>query len=103
MRKNSILLLLPVLFLTFFGLFMIYDASSYVAFKDFADKYHYIKEQLFWAVLGFGGLGFFYFFDYRRLYNLSLPILLAAIILLALVFAPGLGVYILGAHRWVNL
>src|SRR6266516_2734214 len=100
MRKNSVLLLLPVLFLTVFGLFMIYDASSYVAFKDFADKYHYIKEQLFWTVLGALGLGFFYFFDYRKLNNLALPILLGAIILLAMVFAPGLGVYVLGAHRW---
>ncbi len=102
MRRNSLLVLLPALSLTFFGLFMIYDASSYVSFKDFGDKYHYIKDQLAWAIIGFSGLAFFYFFDYRKLYLLSLPILLASIVLLVMVFIPGLGVYVLGAHRWVD-
>lgn len=102
MKRNSVLLLLSVLSLTVFGLFMIYDASSYVSFKDFGDKYHYIKDQLSWAVLGLSGLTFFYFFDYRKLYLLSLPILLASIVLLVMVFIPGLGVYVLGARRWVD-
>lgn len=102
MRKNIVLLLLPVSILTIFGLFMIYDASSYVAFKDFADKYYYIKEQIFWTIIGVAGMMFFYLFNYKKLYNLSLPILLVAMLFLALVFVPGLGVYLLGAHRWVN-
>ena len=81
---------------------MIYDASSYVSFKDFGDKYHYIKDQISWAVIGLSGLIFFYLFDYKKLYLLSLPILLFSIVLLILVFLPGVGVYILGAHRWIN-
>lgn len=103
MKKNKLLVLLPVLFLTIFGLFIIYDASSFVAFKDFQDKYHYIKDQIFWAGLGSLGLIFFYLFDYKKLYLLSLPVLLISIILLVMVFIPGLGVSILGAHRWINL
>src|SRR5258708_2453933 len=102
MKRDSILLLGAVVLLTLFGLLMIYDASSYVSFKDFGDKYHYIKDQIFWAILGFSGLAFFSFFDYRKLYTLSLPILICSIILLVLVFVPGIGVYVLGAHRWVN-
>lgn len=81
---------------------MIYDASSFVAFKDFGDKYHYIKDQIFWAILGFGFLTFFSIFDYHKLYNLSLPIIILAIALLIMVFIPGLGVYVLGARRWVD-
>ena len=88
--------------MTVFGLFMIYDASSFVSLKDFGDKYHYIKDQIFWAGLGSIGLVFFSFFDYRKLYLLSLPILLLSIVLLLLVFVPGIGVYVLGAHRWIN-
>lgn len=102
MKRDSILLLAATTLLTLFGLLMIYNSSSYVAFKDFGDKYHYIKDQIAWTVLGFFGLTFFSFFNYRRLYNLSLPILILAIILLALVFVPGIGVYVLGANRWVN-
>lgn len=81
---------------------MIYDASSYIAFRDFGDKYYYIKEQLMWVVLGMGCLVFFSFFDYKRLYNLSLPILIGSIILLILVFIPGIGIAAMGARRWID-
>ncbi len=102
MKRINFLFALCVILLTLFGLFMIYDASSYVSFRDFGDKYHYIKDQIFWAVLGFAGFGFFSFFDYKKLYYFSVPILLLSILLLVMVFLPGVGVYLLGAHRWVN-
>jgi len=102
-RKADFALLLGIAILTIFGLFMIYDASSYVAFRDFGDKYRYIKDQLFWVVIGFGALSLVSFFDYHKYYNLALPILLGSIFLLFLVFVPGLGVKVLGARRWINL
>ncbi len=103
MKKIDISLLLGTLLLTLFGLFMIYDASSYVAFRDFGDKYHYLKDQSVWMLLGFGALTFFSFFDYHKLYSLALPILLAALILLIAVFIPGIGIHILGASRWIGV
>ncbi len=103
MKKTDFFLLASVLFLTFFGLFMIYDASSFVAFRDFADKYHYVKDQIFWVVLGLGSLALFSRIDYHRFYNLAIPILLVALGLLILVFIPGIGVKVLGANRWINL
>ena len=102
MKKLDVVLLATVFFLVLFGLFMIYDASSFVAFRDFGDKYHYMKDQSRWIVLGFLALCTFSFFDYHKLYNFSLPILIAAIILLILVFIPGIGVFVLGARRWIN-
>ncbi len=103
MKSFDFILFCTVLFLTIFGLFMIYDASSYIAFRDFQDKYYYIKEQSINALLGISMLLFFNFFDYRKLYNLSIIILILAIIMLFAVFVPGVGVYALGAHRWINL
>lgn len=103
MKRIDVFLLGIVSTLVLFGLFMIYDASSYVALRDFGDKYHYIKDQFSWGVLGFLGLIFFTLFDYRKLYNLALPLLTISIILLILVFIPGIGVYALGANRWINL
>src|SRR5258706_14990829 len=102
MKRFDYLLFGLVIFLTFFGLLMIFDASSYISFRDFGDKYHYVKEQAIWMVLGFLGLGFFTLFDYKKLYNLALPILLCGIGLLIMVFIPRIGIKILGAHRWVN-
>ncbi len=102
MKKIDISLLFSVFLLTSFGLFMIFDASSFVAYRDFADKYHYVKDQFFWVILGFIALTFFSYFDYHKLYSLALPILVIALVLLILVFVPGIGVYLLGAHRWIN-
>ena len=103
MKRIDLTLLSSVVFLTLFGLFMVYDASSFVAFRDFFDKYHYVKGQAVWVIIGLLSLSFFSYFDYKKLYNLSLPILLTAIVLLIMVFIPGIGVYALGARRWINL
>ncbi|MDO8639680.1 MAG: putative lipid II flippase FtsW [bacterium] len=103
MKRIDFVFFAVVSILTFFGLLMIYDASSFIAFRDFGDKYYYIKEQFLWVVLGFGFLTFFSLFDYHKFYNLSLPILFLALVLLVLVFIPGIGIYALGANRWINL
>jgi len=102
-KRFDFILLFTVILLTLFGLLMIYDASSFISFRDFGNKYHFIKDQAIWVVLGFIGVFIFSFFDYHKLYNLSLPLLIFAIFLLFLVFIPGLGISILGAHRWINM
>jgi cell division protein FtsW len=88
--------------LTLFGLLMVYDSSSVLAFNLFGDKFAYIKSQLVWAVMGLAALFIFYRIDYHKLYNLALPLLVIALILLVLVFAPGIGSGAKGANRWVN-
>ena len=103
MKKIDISLLLSVFVLTCFGIFMIFDASSFVAYRDFADKYHYVRDQFFWVILGFTALTFFSYFDYHRLYSLAIYILALALVLLILVFVPGIGVYLLGARRWIDM
>lgn len=55
-----------------------------------------------WLGLGLFALGFFFFFDYKKLYYLSLPFLIGSILLLLMVFIPGLGVYVMGARRWID-
>src|SRR5690348_11299391 len=90
-KKIDFILLGITVVLTLFGLLMIFDASSFISFRDFGNKYHYIVDQSLWMVLGFVGLGVLSFFDYHKLYNLALPILLVAIGLLVAVFIPGIG------------
>lgn len=103
MKRIDYILLITTLGLTIFGLFMIYNASSVIAFQDYGDKYHYSKVQLVWELLGIGVLAAAAFFPYKKYYPLALPILVSSIILLLLVFVPGIGVKVLGAQRWVNL
>jgi cell division protein FtsW len=104
LKKVDVILLFSVIFLTLFGLLMIYDASSYISSRDFhGNKYHYILDQGIWSILGFIGLSIFSRFDYKKLYSLALPLLITAIILLLAVFIPGLSTPVLGARRWINL
>ncbi|MBI5465146.1 FtsW/RodA/SpoVE family cell cycle protein, partial [Candidatus Gottesmanbacteria bacterium] len=85
------------------GLLFIFEASSVSAAREFGDKYHFFRDQSIWLATGFVILALASFFDYHRLYKLALPIIIVAIVLLAGVFIPGLGVRALGAHRWLNL
>lgn len=96
-------LLICVTGLIIFGLIMVYDAAVVQGFKDFGDKYYYIKQQLIWMVLGIFTLFFFTFFNYQFLKRLALPMFVFSLILLLAVFIPGLGFSAGGAHRWLNL
>ena len=103
MHRIDFTLLGTIVLLVLFGLLMIYDTSSFIAFRDFGDKYHYFKDQLVWILLGMMSMTFFSFFDYHKFYNLAIPILITAIVLLLLVFIPGIGLHLLGASRWIRL
>lgn len=96
-------LLILVLVFSLFGLLMVYDASQFEAFKGFGDKYYFIKQQVIWFVLGILSLVFFSFFDYHFLKKIAVPLFFLSIILLVLVFVPGLGVSAGGAHRWLKI
>lgn len=82
---------------------MIFNVSYPEALSTFGDKYHYFKEQLQWFILALGVLTFFSFFDYHKLYNFAVPLLLATLLALVAVFIPQVGVKTLGASRWLHI
>ncbi|KKR81435.1 MAG: Stage V sporulation protein E [Candidatus Daviesbacteria bacterium GW2011_GWA1_41_61] len=101
-HKIDWVLLGSVIFLSLFGLLMVYDASQFEAYRDFGDKYYFIKQQVIWLLMGLGALAFFSFFDYHRLQKFALPFFIFSVLLLLLVFIPGLGISAGGAHRWLK-
>lgn len=96
-------LLFVVLFLVVFGIIMVYSASSYVAELNYDDKYYFLKKQIMGAILGAIALAFTYLTDYHIYKKYKNHIIIGCIILLLLVFIPGLGVENNGATRWINL
>ena len=52
--KQDVLLLILVLFLTAFGLVILYSVSSYNGSVRFHDAAYYLKKQLFATALGLG-------------------------------------------------
>lgn len=95
-------LLICVLILSGFGLVMVFSSSSVSAMAHYQDKFYFARKQCIWAFLGTLVMMTFMLWDYRRLARWAVPAAVASVILLVLVFVPGLGVYVRGAWRWIN-
>ncbi len=102
-RRMDPLLLLSTLALVGFGIVMVYSASFPVGTERMGDPYHFLKKQAVAAALGIGLLVFGARMNYRYWQPLALPLLLGSIVLLFLVFIPGLRQQIGGAHRWLKI
>jgi cell division protein FtsW len=96
-------LLLSTLALVGFGIVMVYSASFPVGTERMGDPYHFLKKQAIAAGLGIGLLVLGARMNYRYWQPLALPLLIASIILLVLVFVPGLRQQIGGAYRWLKI
>lgn len=86
-----------------FGLVMLISASGPLGLQKFNDSWYFFKHQMVYGVIP--GLLLLYFFsivDYRTLRKYAIPALIASIILLVLVYLPGIGLHFGGAGRWVK-
>ncbi len=96
-------LISAVFFLLIFGLVMLFSASSVVSYARFGNTYHYFFRQFVWIILS---VGLFYLvskIDYRILKKFASFFLLASILLLILVFIPGLRAEYGTARSWINI
>ena len=85
------------------GVVMVYSASAILAADRFGDPHYFLKRQLFWALLGLGGLWAALAVDYRVLERVALPLLGVAALLLVLVLVPAFGQAINGTRRWLRV
>jgi len=99
----SWLIFLICIGLVLFGLFAIYNASSFEASQVFKDKFYFVRSQAISAGVGLFFLLLAVFFPLRKLKALSLPLIIVNTFLLILVLIPGIGMKILGGRRWLNL
>ena len=101
-KIRNITLLTLIVFLCFFGMVMIYSASSYSSEILYGDSFYFVKKQIFGFLLGVVLLIITYKFDYHKFYKLRWYVISFSIILLILVFIPGIGISANGARRWIG-
>lgn len=89
--------------LSLLGILMIYSASSYSTLREFSDEFFYVKKQAIAFAVGIVMLIIGAKFNVYYLNKFKWIILFVSLILLGLVFVPGLGVESYGATRWLNL
>ena len=103
-KGDSWILILTAL-LAGFGVLAVYSASRYTAMTQYGDEWYFVKKQLIGFVLGLAAMLFCGKLDYQKLKGktASIVALIVPIILLALVFVPGLGKSNYGATRWIEV
>ena len=101
--KGDILLPIAVVLLAVIGTIFIYSASNYSAQKTYGDSFYFVKKQVIGILLGIVAMVFTSFFNYKKLVKFTLPISIISIVLLGLVFVPGVGVENYGAKRWIGV
>ncbi len=83
---------------------MLASASSPAGYSKFGDTYYFIKKQFLFGLLP----GLFLFlvlarFNYHLLQKFSGLIYLGSLVILALVFVPGVGLVLNGSRSWIHL
>ena len=93
-----------VIALLVFGLVMISSAGIIYSTTRFGDSYWFFKHQLVFGVLpGLAAMWLMARIDYRIWKKFAVPIFMLMIVLLLLVFVPGVGSRVYGASRWLQL
>ncbi len=99
----SMAILFTGIILASFGLLAIFDASVIDAYRTFGDKFHYVRQQSLWLVVGVfvalvtSNIPIAWFKkNAYLLYGITLFLMVAVLI-------PGVGSKFLGARRWISL
>lgn len=96
-------ILVTVVALTAIGILMVYSSSAMKAYLGQDDTLAIVGPQIGWAALGVAAMAVMMRVDYRYLRLISVPFYVVAVVLLVLVFVPGLNVVVGGSARWLKI
>lgn len=104
-NKGDISILIVSVALAVFGVLAVYSASSYNAKVQYDDEFYFAKKQLLGFAIGLPAmlLAGRINIDKLRGKRVRWVFLLLPIVLLALVFVPGIGKSNYGATRWIGI
>jgi cell division protein FtsW len=103
-RSMDYSILITTLILVAYGVIMVFSASYYLAESSSMynnDGLFFFKKQIIGAVIGIIGMIGFSFFNYKYLAKLKYPLMIVALVLLAVVLIPGVGRDVNGSSRWL--
>lgn len=103
--QGDITILILTFVLAAFGVLAIYSASRYVAKTQYGDEWYFVKKQILGLVLGTLAMLFCGRINCQILRGKKIRwiLFIIPVILLALVFVPGVGKSNYGATRWIGI
>ena len=105
MKKKRIdyILLGAVLLLVSLGLLFVYSASSYSAQLTYGNKYFFLTKQLIGALIGVVVMVVMTLLNLKLVKKLWIVGVVVSVVLLCLVFVPGISIENYGARRWIGV
>lgn len=86
-----------------FGLVAIYDASVVDAYRTFGDKFHYVKQQSVWILIGIIVATITALLPIDLIKKYAHVLYGITLFLMVIVLIPGIGSKFLGARRWIDI
>lgn len=104
MRSYAIAFLTCIALIFAMGLLMVFNTTAAEVLDRSLDRstHHALIKQILYAVAGIGGAIAVWLIGYRHILKMSGFLLCLATVCLVLVFVPGIGQQINGAHRWIG-
>jgi len=96
-------ILVAIVALAAVGILMVYSSSAMRAYLQKDDTFAIVGPQILWAALGIVAMVATMRADYRLLRLIALPLYIAGIGALVLVFVPQLNVVVGGSARWLRI
>ena len=85
------------------GIVMVLSASSVQDLRVHDNAWYHQRRQLIWVAMGLAALVGTSRLDYRRLKPLAIWVLGGSVVLLVMVFIPGIGIRANGSSRWIGI
>ncbi|MBM3256292.1 MAG: putative lipid II flippase FtsW [Candidatus Moranbacteria bacterium] len=102
--RMDVILTLAAFALVVSGLVLIASAGVARSLSIYEEPYYYLTHQLLYGfVPGLAAWFIFQKMDYRIWQKWAFPFFIITIVLLLIVFIPGIGTTFKGAQRWINL
>jgi cell division protein FtsW len=96
-------IMLATIALCSIGILMVYSSSAMKAFLRTSDTLSIVAPQILWAAVGLAVMIGLSRIDYRWLRVASVPMYVAALVLLVLVFVPEFNIVVGGSARWLRI
>lgn len=93
----------PAALLVVLGLLMVLNTTYFLSLGQTGSPFHYFERQLTNLAVGLVAMVVFAHLSVRGLRRLALPLMIAALVMVAAVWIPGVGVVRGGARRWIHL
>ena len=101
--KDTRSIIASVLALVGIGLLMVYSSTALMSMREFGGSFHYLMKHFFTVVVGVSVMAVIENMDYQKIRPMIYILMGISLLLLVLVFVPGIGVTANGARRWIRL